>query len=546
MEMKRKIFAVLFIFLFAAAFTFFAISCDDDPNSEYTVAYTDEKGAEHKIIVKNGGSVSLPALSKRGYVFGGYSNSFGMKCFDENGEPVSGLQVTSDMELFPDFKPNTYTFVYDARLGGFDGGEKIVRCDVNHGAELVGGMPVPVSPVAKYEFDGWFSEDGEIRYSNGADPLNDVIDFDGYPVGENGAEVKLFAVYKIKDCTVTLNFSDNETFPIELDLKYGDSIAEHLAAYGKDNGERYIKKWSCSENGYYPIPDKITDNVSLYAVWQAYSNVTFVLENGRSEVYKIDVTPGELSTLPEDVGIIGYEFQGWFDSELCIGLPVTNVYYGDLTDRYYAKLEKIRYTVSFVADGSSAPGSVSYYYRDNTSLPTLSRSGYCFTGWSETPGCSNGFFNIPADMYGDKILYACWASTYYKKTFRSGTNYRMYRDDSCTDTIDPGFDANALIANGYTKIKVTVSFAMRRYTLIGYNRIFMSIYGTNVIDNYYPSNGWDDYNIEFTVSLSAFASNGGKIPVKWLTRKGDGVGFSPAGDDSIAVGETTYTLTVIK
>jgi len=404
MEMKRKIFAVLFLALVAVVLPIFAVSCDggeDDvdggeSSDKYTVTYTDEHGNKQSVSVSAGESISLAPAIKAGCVFEGYYTASGMKCFDSYGKPVSGLVITSDMELYPKHTPFKYSFVFNAQEGSFDGGDKIAQREFQYGEELLGvSLPVPQSPVAKYEFDGWFSEDGKTRYSDGDEPVYPVLNSQGYPIGENGGEVKLIAVYKVKQYTVTLDFADDETMPVTLTVEHGSSLSGFLK-YEKDNGSAYLKGWSVDRYGSFPVPDKVTEDLYLYAVWQEYKNITFVYSDTKSEVFKIDVTSGKTSKLPETAELPGYDFEGWYSSELCIGKPITEVYYGNIQDKYYAKWSAAEYTINFVTSNGDVLEDIVYTYGDTDVLPTLTRYGYDFGGWRVNENNGSGFYNIPA------------------------------------------------------------------------------------------------------------------------------------------------------
>jgi len=326
------------------------------------------------------------------------------------------LVITSDMELYPKHTPFKYSFVFNAQEGSFDGGDKIAQREFQYGEELLGvSLPVPQSPVAKYEFDGWFSEDGKTRYSDGDEPVYPVLNSQGYPIGENGGEVKLIAVYKVKQYTVTLDFADDETMPVTLTVEHGSSLSGFLK-YEKDNGSAYLKGWSVDRYGSFPVPDKVTEDLYLYAVWQEYKNITFVYSDTKSEVFKIDVTSGKTSKLPETAELPGYDFEGWYSSELCIGKPITEVYYGNIQDKYYAKWSAAEYTINFVTSNGDVLEDIVYTYGDTDVLPTLTRYGYDFGGWRVNENNGSGFYNIPAKMYGDKTLYAVWLPKQIKVT----------------------------------------------------------------------------------------------------------------------------------
>jgi len=417
--MKRKIIIALVFLLLALSMAFFAIACDDGDNGEvdvngdnasesYTITYTDGSGTVKTVTVGKGTvGISLESALKKGYVFEGYYTADGMMCFNSNGTPVSGLQITSNLTVYPKYTPFEYTLFFDAQVGVFDDGSDSKELNLQYGENIANAFPIPQSPVAKYEFDGWFSEDGKTRYSNGGTPVSDTLNADAYPLGANGSTLKLLAKFKARELNITLDYADGETLPVKLKVEYGSDFS-FLAEYGKESGNKYVKKWSSESDGYYALPETVTQDMRIYAVWQRFMNITFVYSDTVSKTEKIDVTPGQTSVLPETAELPGYAFQGWYASKLFTGLPITQVYYGELADRYYAKWEAVQYTLNFITDSGESPASVSYYYGDGTMLPTVSKSGYRFMGWSETPRGGECFYAIPATLYGNKTLYANW------------------------------------------------------------------------------------------------------------------------------------------
>ena len=414
--MKSKIISTLIYLLLALSMTVCAVACGEGGNDngdngqtidplKYTVTYTDENGEVKTVATTADGIVSLPPANKAGHVFEGYYTKDGMKCFDATGAAVSGLQIRSDMTVYPKYTPFEYKLFFDAQVGVFDDGSDSKELALQYGENVTNAFPVPQSPVAKYEFDGWFSEDGKTRYSNGGAPVSDTLNADAYPLGANGSTFKLYAKFKAREFNITLDYADGETLPVKLKVEYGSDFS-FLSEYGKESGNKYVKKWSSESDGYYALPETVTQDMRIYAVWQRFMNITFVYSDTVSKTEKIDVTPGQTSVLPETAELPGYAFQGWYASKLFTGLPITQVYYGELADRYYAKWEAVQYTLNFITDSGENPASVSYYYGDGTVLPTVSKSGYRFIGWSETPRGGECFYTIPATLYGNKTLYA--------------------------------------------------------------------------------------------------------------------------------------------
>ena len=189
-----------------------------------------------------------------------------------------------------------------------------------------------------------------------------------------------------------------------------------MSSYYKDTGERDIVGWSSASYANIPLPEIVTENITIYGVWAKYKNVTFVYPNGEERVQKVHMIEGESSVLPSN-DEPGYEFQGWYLTSAYSGNPISSIPSNAVADKYYGKWKLAIYTITFDTGFDVEYENISYYYGDTTELPRPEIIGHQFLGWS-IEGGEEKFYSIPAQMYGDKKLIASFAPIKYSITLK--------------------------------------------------------------------------------------------------------------------------------
>ncbi|MBP5330000.1 MAG: InlB B-repeat-containing protein [Spirochaetaceae bacterium] len=110
----------------------------------------------------------------------------------------------------------------------------------------------------------------------------------------------------------------------------------------------------------------------------------------------------------------GYEFTGWYDKNA--GGAITKQLKTETAGNknYVAQWQPVVYSITYVNEGIN----LSYYKQNSytiekeTPLPELTKAGYEFTGWAETPS-GKPFFSIERGNTGNKTLYATWQPVKY-------------------------------------------------------------------------------------------------------------------------------------
>ena len=373
-----------------------------------TITYTNQNGEIGTKTVNAQTGASLDVQSREGHKFLGYFTSEGVQYFDENGSQLSTLLLDKSITVEPKFEPYKYTVILDTQTGFFDDNTTKLEFSVSYGESILDKMKYPNASIDKFELDGWFNEDGSVRYSNGSELIGAEFTNANYNLGEDGSTFTMYAKFKVKVLTVILDFCDGVTLPKEIKVNYGDGFGD-LSEYSLDNGEQYIRTWSSSPYGEVKLPDTVVADMRIYATWQYYKMVNFVYSPTVTKAERVDVTAGQTSILPETAILPGYKFEGWYTSTTYSGSPVTRVMYGTLLDTYYAKWQETDYGLSFITGISDTIEPIRYNYGDTTELPSLTRTGYTFEGWSTGEEGEKPFKNIPNTLFGDLTLVAVWS-----------------------------------------------------------------------------------------------------------------------------------------
>ena len=170
-----------------------------------------------------------------------------------------------------------------------------------------------------------------------------------------------------------------------------------------------------------------TGNVKLYAHWSVDAGktytVTFNANGGSVSPASKTVTTGQAyGELPTPVRA-GYSFAGWF-TQAEGGQEITAKSTAALArnQTLYAHWTPT-YTVTFDAMGGSvSPASITVTYgQPYGTLPTPTRTGYTFQGWSTTPVSDKRVtYASKVNITADQTLYAQWsASSTYTVTFNA-------------------------------------------------------------------------------------------------------------------------------
>ena len=397
--MKSKIIIALLI-AFSLIWIF---SCGDF--KEYKITYSGGRigydfhytGRQTNNVIR----VNGVGFTDPGYHLTGFFNEDGLQYFDESGHQLSGVLIEGDLHVYAGQAPNEYTISFNSGESGvFE--DKITEKSVNtvFGEHMSVQVPSPSIFDEKYELDGYF--DGDKRVTIGTELV------EGYYYGYSHKEViNLTAKYKLKEYTVTLNFQDELIVPVELKVKHGEKIPD-LTPYYKDNGVKDIVSWSVVSYAEMSLPEAVTSNIDIFAIWKEYKMVTLVYNT--EVVKKFYEEPGKSTVLPNDVFEF-YTVTGWYTSSTLSGNPINNIPYGALENKYYAMAELATYQIIFDTKTDIIMlEPMEYTYSVGCMLPILDGfDNNTFIGWADENGKMHT--EITKYMSGDIYLYAVWGES---------------------------------------------------------------------------------------------------------------------------------------
>ncbi len=342
-------------------------------------------------------SENLNRFTSDGHHLVGFFTEEGIQYFDGEGKQLPEILIDRDINVIAKEEPNQYKLNFDAGDGVILDAVGDVYSYVTYGQEQLADIYVPYHENVKYEFDGWFNDD--VRYTDGG-----TLVFDNFASFNHGDEINLTARYKAKEYTVILNFNDGVTEKKEIKVKHGDRLGS-LSEYYMDNGEMDITDWSLVSYANVSVPEKITEDMNIFAVWTRYKDVTFHL-NGTSFVQRVHMIPGESTVLPTDVAP-GYKVEEWYESSIMSGNPIVRVPYGALADTYYGEAKKTSYQITFSTEIGESPDAIPYEYGDEIELPVLFDEGHLFLGWV-LEGTDDIYYVLERGDWGSKAFYAKW------------------------------------------------------------------------------------------------------------------------------------------
>ena len=207
------------------------------------------------------------------------------------------------------------------------------------------------------------------------------------------------------------------------------------------------------------IPKGSTGNKAYTANWQVIEYTITLDTNGGPVVSPIKYTVEDLITLPYILRP-GYEFAGWtLDGSGMIPAMPLIIYHGTTGDlRYKAEWRLAEYTITMDLNGGSGQEKMVYTITDEDfELPTLTRNGYEFVGWTgeriTTPRTS---VRIPKGSTGNKAYTANWKVIEYTITLDTNggpamASIRYTVEDSVTLRIPPdrpGYEFSGWVLDG--------------------------------------------------------------------------------------------------
>ena len=293
-------------------------------------------------------------------------------------------------------KANGTPVVYTITFNSNDG-TSVASQNVNAGEKVL--EPTPAPTKEGFTFDGWYEDSTFIKKFDFNTPITDSM--------------ILYAKWTENKYTLTFNSNGGTgtMTPIaNLTGEYTLPANEFTAPSGKQ-----FKGWSLTADGAIVTKVDMTENKTVYAIWEDIPVVTYTLtfnaNGGSGTMTPIADLTGEY-TLPtnEFTAPSGKQFKGW--SLSTDGAIVTKV---DMTENktVYAIWEDIpvvTYTLTFDANGGTGSMTAKTGLTGEYTLPTnefTAPSGKQFKGWSLT---TDGAIVTKVDMTENRTVYAIWTN----------------------------------------------------------------------------------------------------------------------------------------
>ena len=198
------------------------------------------------------------------------------------------------------------------------------------------------------------------------------------------------------------------------------------------------------------IPKGSTGNKAYTANWKVIEYTITLDTNGGPNVSPIKYTVEDSFTLPYPLRP-GYEFAGWvLDGSGMLPATTLIIYYGTTGDLHYkAEWRLAEYTITMDLSGGSGQEKMVYTITDEDfALPTPTRTGYTFWGWTgEGITKPQPSVTIPRGSTGDKTYIENWVETGY--TITLDLNGGSGKEKVIYTMTDEDFELPTPTRNGY-------------------------------------------------------------------------------------------------
>ena len=373
-------------------------------------------------------TVTLPTPTRKGYTFLGWTGE-GITTPQPNVTIPKGS--TGDKTYIENWELTGYYITMD--LNGGSGKEKVIYTITDEDFEL------PTPTRNGYEFVGWTGE-------GITTPQTSVI----IPKGSTGNKAYT-ANWQVIEYTITL---DTNGGPNVSPIKYTVEDSFTLP-YPLRPGYEFAG-WTLDGSGMLPATTLIiyygtTGDLHYKAEWRlAEYTITLDLNGGSGKEKVVYTITDEVFELPTPTRN-GYEFVGWTGERITTPQTSVKIPKGSTGNKAYtANWKVIQYTIITLLEGGNAGSSGAYVYtvEETFTLPTPTRTGYTFWGWTgEGITKPQPSVTIPRGSTGDKTYIENWVETGY--TITLDLNGGSGKEKVIYTMTDEDFELPTPTRNGY-------------------------------------------------------------------------------------------------
>ena len=397
---------------------------------EYTITLLEMDGAgtSEALVYTVEQPVTLPTPTREGYAFLGWT---------VNSDMAPQLTV-----VLPQGSIGNRTYTANWELTEYN-----ITMDLNGGSGetallytvIDDEFALPTPTRNGYEFVGWTGE-------GITTPQTSVK----IPKGSTGDKAYT-ANWKVIEYTITL---DTNGGPNVSPIKYTVEDSFTLP-YPLRPGYEFAG-WTLDGSGMLPATTLIiyygtTGDLHYKAEWRlAEYTITLDLNGGSGQekvIYTITDEDFELPTPTRN----GYEFVGWTGERITTPQTSVKIPRGSTGNKAYtANWKVIQYTIITLLEGGNAGSSGAYVYtvEETFTLPTPTRTGYTFWGWTgEGITKPQPNVTIPKGSTGDKTYIENWVETGY--TITLDLNGGSGKEKVVYTITDEDFELPTPTRNGY-------------------------------------------------------------------------------------------------
>ncbi len=311
------------------------------------------------------------------------------------------VETPSAHTLYAHWTAADYTVTLDANGGS----SNVANIKVKQMQEY-GALPVPY--YHGYQFLGWYTQ------SSGGEEVTQHTVFNA------AKNITLYARWSKSAYPLSFNGNGGQASTSE-------KLVEYMSAYGAlptatREGYTFTGWYTDAIGGSQVSESTVLNNaqsVTVYAHWSINSyTVTFYANGGKPETQTRSVNyNSSIGTLPS-VSKDGHTFLGWFtspNSDIQISDSTTLDVAGDIG--YHAQWKANSYSVSFNSNGGSAASGITVTFdKPYGTLPTPTKPGHTFAGWTTESGDAVNE-TTTVETPNNHTLVAQWTANNYTVSF---------------------------------------------------------------------------------------------------------------------------------